>query len=43
MIITDDFCLHVAFFYENYWVRQWNPELYDKLRKDWDNKLLERI
>lgn len=40
--ITDDFCLHVAFFYENYWVRQWNPDLYDKLRKDWDNKLLER-
>lgn len=37
------FCLHVAFFYENYWVRQWNPELYDKLRKDWDEKLSERI
>lgn len=41
--ITDDLCLHVAFFYKDCCVRQWNPDLYDKLRKDWDNELWEKF
>lgn len=33
--LTRDFCLHVAFFFKDFDHRNWNPQLYDKLKKEW--------
>lgn len=37
--LTQDFCLHVAFFFDDRIHRKWNPELYDKLKKEWNEEL----